>query len=169
MRVICAWCQHEGRSGLLRVREPLDDGSDTHGICDRHQQTVFEGLPSNSFPAIRWLFIVRSADHAQYAHLSQLLRDVSGTMVILDRRVRERRREAEPVGRERRRFERRVRRPETSGLGYALVRFGTREPTKPTAIGYPGVPTQVVSGHASDSKPLFSTSPERKKFFRTDV
>ena len=40
MRVICAWCQREGRSGFLREREPLDDPGETHGICLRHQQLV---------------------------------------------------------------------------------------------------------------------------------
>ena len=66
MRVICAWCQQEGRPGLLRVREPLDDPTDTHGICERHQQQVFEGLPSTSFPSTRWLFIVHAAEQASY-------------------------------------------------------------------------------------------------------
>jgi hypothetical protein len=44
MRVVCAWCQDEGRSRLLRVGEPLEDTSETHGICNRHQQEIFEIL-----------------------------------------------------------------------------------------------------------------------------
>lgn len=127
MRVICAWCQNEGRSGLLRVREPLDDTNETHGICERHQQAVFEAFPSHSFPSTRWLFIVPASDPARYEHLSNLLRDVPGATVILDRRRGERRRGGERMAPERRRFERRVRRPQVSSLGYALVKFTQRQ------------------------------------------
>jgi hypothetical protein len=126
MRVICAWCQQEGRSGLLRVREPLDDKSETHGICERHQQAVFEGLPSASFPSTRWLFIVAANDKKQYEHMLALLHDVPGATVILDRRKAERRRGGNAVTSERRRLERRVRRPQPSSLGYALIRFAVR-------------------------------------------
>lgn len=133
MRVICAWCQQEGRSGLLRVREPISDDSETHGICERHQQGMFEAFPSTSFPATRWLFIVPRDEAARYDQLVQLLRDVPGTTVILDRRRGERRRGVESPLRDRRRqIDRRVRRPETSSLGYALVRF-----TVKTAPGSP--------------------------------
>jgi hypothetical protein len=128
MRVICAWCQQQGRSGLLRVREPLEDTTETHGICERHQQEVFEALPSPSFPSTRWLFIVRANDMARYEHLSTLLRNVAGATVILDRRQGERRhRDARPTPDQRKR-DRRVRRPETTSLGYALVRFAGSEP-----------------------------------------
>ena len=130
MRVICAWCQQEGRSGLLRVREPLDDPTDTHGICERHQQQVFEGLPSTSFPSTRWLFIVPAADQASYDHLAALLRNVGGTTVIVDRRKAERRRTPAPTKTERRRLDRRVRRPQPSSLGYALIRFAVRDKPK---------------------------------------
>jgi hypothetical protein len=128
MRVICAWCQQEGRSGLLRVREPLDDTSETHGICERHQQAVFEGLPSASFPSTRWLFIVAARDKKQYDHMISLLHDVPGATVILDRRKGERRRGGGAATTDRRRLERRVRRPQVSSLGYALIRFAVRSP-----------------------------------------
>jgi hypothetical protein len=129
VRVICAWCQREGRSGFLRVREPLEDTSDTHGICDRHQQLVFEAFPSKSFPSIRWLFIVARGDVARYEHQARLLRDVSGVAVIMDRRHAERRRRsAGPVTPERRRVDRRVRNTEMNSLGYAVVRFARESP-----------------------------------------
>lgn len=127
MPVICAWCQQEGRSGFLRVREPLDDDAETHGICERHQQTIFETFPSSSFPSTRWLFIVPPGDPEGYRHLTRLLREVAGATVIVDRRQGERRRGAERSAQERRRLERRVRRPETNSLGYALVRFAVGE------------------------------------------
>jgi hypothetical protein len=140
MRVICAWCQQEGRTGLLRVREPVDDDSETHGICERHQQAMFEAFPSTSFPSTRWLFIVRPGDAARYEHLVQLLRGVDGATVILDRRRGERRRDGERPAQERRRMERRVRRPETSSLGYGLVRFALK-----TANGSPSNPAPEPS------------------------
>jgi hypothetical protein len=128
MRVICAWCQQEGRSGLLRVREPVEDKSETHGICERHQQAVFEALPSASFPSTRWLFIVAANDKKQYDHMVALLENVSGATVILDRRKGERRRGGGAPAMDRRRLERRVRRPQPSSLGYALIRFAVRRP-----------------------------------------
>ena len=127
MRVICAWCQQEGKSGLLRVREPLEDQAETHGICERHQQAIFEAFPSASFPTTRWLFIVPARDPARYAHLAQLLHDVAGVTVITDRRKGERRLGGTRPPEERRRLDRRVRRPEVNSLGYALVRFTVRE------------------------------------------
>jgi hypothetical protein len=126
MRVVCAWCQHEGRSRLLRVGEPLDDTSETHGICDRHQQEILEKFPSHSFPSTRWLFIVSPEERGAYSHLVAVMRDVAGVTVIVDRRRGERRSKTERQTPERRRAERRVRRPERSSLGYLLVRFAPR-------------------------------------------
>lgn len=150
MRVICAWCQQEGRSGLLRVREPLDDDSETHGICERHQQAMFEAFPSTSFPSTRWLFIVPPGEVAGYEHLVQLLRDVAGATVLLDRRRGDRRRSVERPPQDRRRTERRVRRPETSSLGYALVRFAPKP-----AKGSP--PNSAAAPSAADGNPASPT------------
>jgi hypothetical protein len=141
MRVICAWCQKQGRSGLLRVREPLDDPTETHGICDRHQQEIFEAFPSLSFPATRWLFIVQSGDARSYEHLSKLLKDVPGATVLKDRRRGDRRRSGTTPARDRRRLERRVRRPEINSLGYRLIRFAVR-PSAESAV----TPQQARSG-----------------------
>ncbi len=44
MRVICAWCQAEGRPALLREVEPLDDPTETHGICAAHQRRLLTEL-----------------------------------------------------------------------------------------------------------------------------
>ena len=149
MKVVCAWCQQEGRSGLLRVREPLDDQTETHGICDRHQQAVFEGFPSASFPSTRWLFIVPAGNVARYEHLVRLLADVPGATVILDRRQGERRHGAAPATPDRRRFERRVRRPEINSLGYGLVRFTIRETTaRETKNPAPSPPPDDISREA---------------------
>jgi hypothetical protein len=129
------------------VREPLDDPTDTHGICDRHQQEVFEAFPAPSFPSTRWLFIVPSGDARGYEHLLRLLKDVPGATVIMDRRREERRRSAERPGQDRRRFDRRVRRPELSSLGYRLVRFAVRESTPPAIPSHPpGAPKTTAGG-----------------------
>lgn len=137
MRVMCAWCQQEGKSGLLRIREPIDDPAETHGICERHQQAIFEAFPSTSFPTTRWLFIVPARDPARYQHLVQLLHDVAGATVIADRRRSERRRGGIRPAEERRRLDRRVRRPEINSLGYALVRFTIRERPATAALTPP--------------------------------
>jgi hypothetical protein len=165
MRVICAWCQHEGRSGLLRVREPLDDPTETHGICDRHQQAIFEAFPSSSFPSTRWLFIVPPGDIARYDHLLRLLRDVPGATVIVDRRHGERRHGASPATPDRRRFERRVRRLEISSLGYGLVRFTIRDTTRPSSTPpatppLSGLPHEVAAPApgATDPSSVISTN-----------
>jgi hypothetical protein len=123
MRVVCAWCQQEGRSRLLRVGEPLEDTSETHGICNRHQQEIFEMFPSRSFPSTRWLFIMSSGDARAYSHLVAVMRDVADVTVIMDRRHGERRRGEERPAQDRRHAERRIRRPERNSLGYMLVRF----------------------------------------------
>ena len=132
MRVVCAWCQHEGRSPLLRVAEPFDDPSETHGICARHQQALFETFSSASFPSTRWLFIVSATEPDAYHHLASVMDGVPGVTVIVDRRRGERRSGGAAPAEERRRAERRVRRPEATGLGYVLVRFTAREtPAQP--------------------------------------
>ena len=142
MRVVCAWCQQEGRSHLLRIGEPLDDTSETHGICDRHQQAILELFPSHSFPSTRWLFIISPDEPGAYAHLARAMRDVTGVTVIVDRRRGERRSGSGRVTPERRRAERRVRRPERNSLGYVLVRFAPRSPDSPpeTSGGAPSEP-----------------------------
>jgi hypothetical protein len=37
MRVICAWCQEEGKPGFVREKEPFDDPEETHGVCAEHK------------------------------------------------------------------------------------------------------------------------------------
>ena len=150
MRVICAWCQEEGRSRLLRVGEPLEDTSETHGICNRHQQGIFEMFPSRSFPSTRWLFVMSSDDARAYSHLVAVMRDITGVTVIMERRHGERRRGEGRPAQERRHTERRIRRPERNSLGYMLVRFSRRDVETPPATlpkppADPGDPAQTES------------------------
>jgi hypothetical protein len=64
MKVVCAWCLHEGKPGDLGEREPLQDGRLTHSICAGHMGQLLEGLPSRSFPDVAVLIIVRPNDDA---------------------------------------------------------------------------------------------------------
>lgn len=56
MKAFCAWCQAEGGEGFLGVREPLDDPTETHAICQRHHDaelallTIREGRESGQLP-----------------------------------------------------------------------------------------------------------------------
>jgi hypothetical protein len=91
------------------------------------------------------LFIVSAGDPVRYEHLARLLRDVPGATVIIDRRLRERRRHSESVDTNRRRSERRVRRPQPSSLGYALIRFALRNPA-PNALTGSSTSTDGIAG-----------------------
>ena len=135
MKVICAWCQREGRSGLLREREPLEDPSETHGICLRHQQQVVATLPSQSFPDVQLLIVVRPDEWALYDYLRKTVGELKGVRVIVDRRQAERRCEGGATRRERRRGDRRLPDREVRLLGCTIVRFGM--PSTPASMAPP--------------------------------
>ena len=124
MKVICAWCKQEGRSGMLGQREPIDDTTETHGVCAVHSERLLEQLPSPAFPGIRLLLVVRRTETALYDHLTRSLGALPDVAVILDRRHGERRQAAGEVATERRRADRRIRKSPFSSLGYLRVRFG---------------------------------------------
>jgi CheY-like chemotaxis protein len=44
MRVVCAWCERDGRPGFLREQPPLEDSATTYGICERHAADVRASL-----------------------------------------------------------------------------------------------------------------------------
>ena len=44
MRQLCAWCEQEGKPGILGEKEPLDDPTVTHGVCDAHQRALLATL-----------------------------------------------------------------------------------------------------------------------------
>lgn len=124
MKAYCAWCRQEGRDGDLGEREPLDDLRETHGICDRHQQELLATLPSNSFPGLELLVIIAPKEATLYDYMRSRLTGVKGVQVMVERRRTERRRQGRAVSDDRRKRDRRVRRGQTSALGYTLVRFG---------------------------------------------
>ncbi len=36
VKVLCAWCVRDGKQAFLREKLPLDDPSETHGLCGDH-------------------------------------------------------------------------------------------------------------------------------------
>lgn len=123
MKVVCASCRVEGRSGVLGEKPPFDDLSETHGYCSRHAGLLLASLPSLSFPDIEMLIVVRRLDPLLYAYLQRRLAGVRGVKVILERRAADRRRQARAQAPDRRRLERRLRHGRASALGYTVVRF----------------------------------------------
>lgn len=51
MKVICSWCEAEGRQAVIREKEPLDDPEETHGVCPEHRMLLED--PSNDGPRVR--------------------------------------------------------------------------------------------------------------------
>ena len=123
MRAFCAWCQQEGGPAFLGEREPLQDESETHGVCRRHLQRILAGLPSQSFPDVTYLFVLKPAETALYDHLERSFLGVRGVKVIVDRRQRERRETDHRAAHDRRRTDRRQPRGTSHALGYMTVRF----------------------------------------------
>ncbi|MGH7309010.1 MAG: hypothetical protein ACREK6_09975 [Candidatus Rokuibacteriota bacterium] len=133
MKAYCAWCRQQGRGGDLGEREPYSDPRETHGVCDRHQQELLATLPSMSFPGIQVLLVVGAKEGALYEYLRVRLAGVRGVQIIVERRRTDRRRENGDMPGDRRKRDRRVRRGQTSALGYTLVRFG-QPPADPVPV-----------------------------------
>ena len=124
LKAFCAWCQREGGPAFLGEREPLDDDSETHGVCRRHLQHILAALPSQSFPDITYLFVIKPGELALYNYLERAFLGVPGVKVIMDRRRVERREVHRRATHDRRRTERRQPRGIFHALGYTTVRFG---------------------------------------------
>ena len=122
MKVICAWCEREGKAAYLGEREPYDNPATTHGMCSRHKEQALEALPSRSFPDAEMLIIVRPNDTDLYEYLLRRFAGVPSVRVILERR------EPDRPADERERNDRRVRQGTASSLGYTVVRFKRKPP-----------------------------------------
>lgn len=126
MRVICAWCQGEGRPAHLGEREPLSDLSETHGICVEHQRRLLLAeMGGAGRPEVELLLVVRPSERDLYDHLLRSVAQVKGVQVIVERRRGERRHHRRTVAVERRVSERRRLAGEFSLLGYTLVRLSS--------------------------------------------
>lgn len=40
MKVLCAWCEQEGKPALIRENESNACARATHGICREHESTI---------------------------------------------------------------------------------------------------------------------------------
>src|SRR5207249_10354711 len=90
MKVVCAWCEREGKPSYLGEWEPYDNPATTHGICSRHKEQALEALPSQSFPDAEMLIVVRPNDTDLYEYLLRRFAGVPGVRVILERRKSDR-------------------------------------------------------------------------------
>jgi wyosine [tRNA(Phe)-imidazoG37] synthetase (radical SAM superfamily) len=52
MTVVCAWCQRQGRTTVLREKEPLDWAVVSHGICEEHAKTFLAEVRETKAAAI---------------------------------------------------------------------------------------------------------------------
>jgi hypothetical protein len=50
MKLKCAWCEHEGRPAHVGDVEPLDNRSETHGLCPDHHRQWLEALGLKETP-----------------------------------------------------------------------------------------------------------------------
>jgi hypothetical protein len=51
MTVVCAWCQHQGRTTVLGEKEPLDRPVISHGICEEHAVEFLAEVRGTATPA----------------------------------------------------------------------------------------------------------------------
>ncbi len=50
MKLKCAWCEREGLPGNVRDVEPLENRSETHGLCADHHRQWLESLGISERP-----------------------------------------------------------------------------------------------------------------------
>lgn len=50
MKVVCAWCERQGRIAVLREKAP-DQGGVSHGICDDHALLLLAEIRTKEFPS----------------------------------------------------------------------------------------------------------------------
>ncbi|MBI4537685.1 MAG: hypothetical protein HY712_06985 [candidate division NC10 bacterium] len=44
MKVVCAYCEREGRPSVIAEKDPIDDPTLTHGICPEHLRQLREEI-----------------------------------------------------------------------------------------------------------------------------
>jgi len=123
VRAICAWCRAEGSPADLGECEPLEDPDETHGFCQRHLTQFLAAARSRPSAGLRMLIVVKSGDQSLFEYLTRAMVEVEGVHVMVDRRHRERRREARAVHGERRQADRRRFRGVVHSMGCTFVRF----------------------------------------------
>lgn len=122
MRALCSWCQAEGSPALLGEREPLENPTDTFGVCPRHMAAVLTAPRLRPSTNGQLLIVVALKDRGLYEYLSRGLADVEGVQVILERRQSERRGRPREVSWERRQGDRRQPRGVIRSMGCTFIR-----------------------------------------------
>ena len=51
MKLKCAWCEREGRPANIADVEPIDNRSETHGLCPEHHRKWLKSLGLSERPA----------------------------------------------------------------------------------------------------------------------
>jgi hypothetical protein len=124
VRGICAWCRAEGVPADLGEREPFDNHEETHGLCQRHLTQFMAQARSRTAAGLRLLIVVRREERSLYDYLSMAMMEIEGVHVMVDRRLRERRRlPRSGSSGERRQGDRRQSRGVVDAMGCAFVRF----------------------------------------------
>jgi hypothetical protein len=107
----------------LGEREPLDDLHETHGLCPRHLAHFLAEARSQPLAGLRFLIVIKLGDQSLYDHLIRAMAGVDGVHIMVDRRNRERRREAHHMPGDRRHANRRQPRGLIHSIGCTFVRF----------------------------------------------
>jgi hypothetical protein len=47
MKVICFWCETEGKPAVVREKKPFDDPDETHGVWAEHEGELRTGNDSS--------------------------------------------------------------------------------------------------------------------------
>jgi hypothetical protein len=81
MKLICAWCQQEGVPAFLCEVEPLNDPTETHGICARHRFEVLQELDNSQ---IAHAAVVQEAAAAEADDQALLGRWIAGSREMLE-------------------------------------------------------------------------------------
>lgn len=68
MKVICAWCEKEGKPSLIGEKEPLDDEMESHGLCPEHRKQVEDELARHRALAAE----LRRQSEALHSHTDSL-------------------------------------------------------------------------------------------------
>jgi hypothetical protein len=50
MKLKCAWCEREGRPANVGEVEPVENRSETHGLCPEHHRKWLESLGISDHP-----------------------------------------------------------------------------------------------------------------------
>jgi len=56
VKVLCAWCVRDGKPAFLREKFPLEDPSETHGLCGDHFTSLSASVGKIVTPRV-WMLL----------------------------------------------------------------------------------------------------------------